>query len=166
MENNITLTQLHPTLKKFLAAILFSLFTGITVGVVYLSQTTHLTPEGTIERYKGSEKIDELALEVSYSKSLEEMLITTHSHIISFSLILGMTGIIFYFAGMKEGFMKSFLLVEPPISAVVTFMTIWGMRFISHNFVYITIISGVLLYTSLYFMIIYSFVKLIKKRAP
>ena len=162
--NNIKLGDLPQTLKYFLLSVLFAMLIGASVGIVYLSQTTHLTPQGTLERFNGSSDGHEYGLDESYPKPIEEMLITTHSHIISFSLMLFVVGIIFYFSGMKDGFFKKFMLVEPPLSAVISFGSIWGFRFIHPLFIYLTIASAILLYSSLFFMILYSMKDLLAKR--
>ncbi len=153
---DLKLRNLPKTLNSFLTLTLFSLLIGMTVGVIYLSQTTHLSPQGTLERFNGKVIDDPLSLETSYPKPLEEMLITTHSHIISFSFIIFIAGSIFYFSSFKEGRIKRFLLYEPPLSAVISFGSIWGFRYIHSSFIYLTIISATLLYSSLYYMILYS----------
>ncbi len=164
MEINVTLLQLPKTLKLFLASILIALLIGVSVGVAYLSQTTHLSPKGTVERFNGNQEKDELEMEVSYSKPMEEMLITTHSHIISFSLIFFLTGLIFYFSRMRDGAVKKFILIEPPLSSVISFGSIWGMRFIHSSFIYLAMLSATLMYLSLYFMIIYSLRDLLTRK--
>lgn len=162
--NKIKLAELPSTLKYFLLSVLFAMLIGLNVGIVYLSQTTQLSPQGTLERFNGSGDGHEYGLDESYPKPIEEMLITTHSHIISFSLMLFVAGIIFYFSGMKDGFFKKLLLIEPPLSAVISFGSIWGLRFIHPSFIYLTIASAILLYSSLYFMILYSMKDLLIKR--
>ncbi len=85
-------------------------------------------------------------------KPISEMLITTHNHILGFSFIFFITGMIFYFNSIISGFWKSFLLIEPTISIVITFGSIWLMRFVHEDFVYLTILSSVILYLSFFIM--------------
>ena len=122
-----------------------------------------------MERFKGSEikensdSLDEMELEMNYEKSISEMLMTTHNHILGISFILLSVGIIFYFNSILSGFWKMFLMIEPFVSLIISFTSIWGVRFIDGNFVYITFISALFMYTSLLIMIIISLFDLIKK---
>ena len=115
-----------------------------------------------MERFKGSEikensdSLDEMELEMNYEKSISEMLMTTHNHILGISFILLSVGIIFYFNSILSGFWKMFLMIEPFVSLIISFTSIWGVRFIDGNFVYITFISALFMYTSLFIMIILS----------
>ena len=150
----ISLRTFDKTLKRFLSTFLIVLTLGVTVGIVYLNYTTSMTPTGTVERYNGSQKgeLDDFEIAESYPKQINELLLTTHNHIISFAFIFGLIGIIFYFNSVITGFWKNFLLIEPLISTVITFSSIWGIRYIHEGFVYITIISASLMYVSFYVM--------------
>ncbi len=150
----ITLRTFDKTLKRFLSAFLFVLTLGVTIGLVYLNYTTSMTSTGTIEKYNGSQQgeLDEFEIAESYPKQINELLLTTHNHIISFAFIFGFMGIIFYFNSVVVGFWKNFLLIEPIFSTVITFSSIWGIRYIHEGFVYITIISASLMYVSFYIM--------------
>ncbi len=150
----IELYNLDRTLKLFLIIFLLTLSVGTTIGLVYLQFTTELTPEGTIERYNGSKTNgDEFEIVENYPKPISEMLITTHSHIISFALIFGTVGFIFYFNSVIVGFWKTFLIIEPLASTLITFSSIWGIRYIHESFVIVTILSAVLMYGSFYVMV-------------
>jgi len=149
----IALYSLDKTLKRFLSAFLIALTLGVTVGIVYLNYTTNMTPSGTVERYNGTQgELDEFEIAESYPKQISELLLTTHNHVISFALIFGLIGIVFYFNSIVVGFWKNFLLIEPLVSTVITFSSIWGIRYIHEGFVYVTIISASLMYISFYVM--------------
>ncbi len=153
---NIKLFELDKTLKNFLIAILFVLTTGLGTGLIYLNYTTDYTPKGTIQRYNGTDieqEMDDFDIPEYYPKPISEILITTHNHILGFSFIFFITGLIFYFNSIINGFWKSFLLIEPPISIVITFGSIWLMRFVHENFVYLTFFSSIILYFSFFFMV-------------
>ncbi len=141
-------------LKRFLTFFLTTLTCGMIVGLVYLNQTTSLSADGTINRISGSQQEAGFDIPDYYPKPVSELLITTHNHIISFALILFVIGGLFYFNTIVNGFWKNFLMIEPLISVLVTFGSIWGLRFISTDFIYITIVSSLLLYTS-YFVIVF-----------
>lgn len=149
------LFEMDKILKNFLIAILFVLTTGLGTGLIYLNYTTDYTPKGTIQRYSGTDieqEMDDFDIPENYPKPISEMLITTHNHILGFSFIFFITGLIFYFNSIINGFWKSFLLIEPPISIVITFSSIWLMRYLHEDFVYLTIFSSIILYLSFFFM--------------
>ena len=149
------LFEMDKILKNFLIAILFVLTTGLVTGLIYLNYTTDYTPKGTIQRYNGTDieqEMDDFDIPENYPKPISEMLITTHNHILGFSFIFFITGLIFYFNSIINGFWKSFLLIEPPISIVITFSSIWLMRYLHEDFVYLTIFSSIILYLSFFFM--------------
>ncbi|MCH7770305.1 MAG: hypothetical protein IIA49_04710 [Bacteroidetes bacterium] len=149
------LFELDKTLKNFLIAILFVLTTGLGAGLIYLNYTTDYTPKGTIERFNGTnieQEMDDFDIPENYPKPISEMLITTHNHILGFSFIFFITGMIFYFNSIINGFWKAFLLIEPTISIVITFGSIWLMRYLHEDFVYLTIFSSIILYLSFFFM--------------
>ncbi len=153
---NIFLFELDEKLKKFLLTFVIVLTIGVCTGLVFVNQTTNFSPDDAVERFNGSQQNqdeqDDFDVQENYPKSLHEMLMTTHNHIIGFSLIFFAIGIIFYFNSIVKGFWKSFLMIEPLISAVISFSSIWGMRFIDKNFVYITVISATLMYISYFIM--------------
>ena len=161
---NITLSKLDKTLRFFLSAYIITLTIGVAIGLIYVRTTTNMSAQGTIERYNGNDEGEiDFEMQVNYAKSISELLMTTHNHIFGFSFIFLSIGMIFYFNSIIEGFWKKFLMVEPLISAVVTFGSIWGMRFIHENFVYLIFISATLLYLSYFAMAGISFYELVFK---
>lgn len=148
------LCQLDRSLKNLLLMFVLTLTIGVFIGIVYLGETTHLSPSGTIERWNGSQVEQDSNFDIpsQYAKSHSEMLMTTHNHILSFSLIFIAIGSLFYFNSTIVGFWRNFLMLEPFISTVVTFTSIWAMRFIDENFVIVILISAILLYCSYFIM--------------
>ncbi len=152
----IELYKLDRQLKNFLLIFVLVMTTGVGTGLVFLYTTTGMNSSGTVTRYNGSqvtESEDEFEIPEHYPKPISELLITTHNHIISMALIFLAIGMIFYFNTVISGFWKGFLLFEPMISVVLTFGSIWGMRFLNPSFVYLTMLSGILMYTS-YFVVV------------
>lgn len=152
---NIRLYQLEKPLKLFLSTFVIILSIGILTGLVYLSQTTSYTPKKAIERFNGSQQNlndDVVDIPDAYPKPISEMLITTHNHIIGFSFIFFSIGIIFYFNSITNNFWKLFLMIEPLVSTVITFSSIWGMRYINTKFSYLAALSSLLIYLSFFTM--------------
>ena len=147
------LHQLDNNLKYFLSLFLIVMTIGVTIGLIYVQSTTNISAEGTVHRYAGSEAKDEFDIPEYYPKPKSDMLMTTHNHIISFAMIFGMIGLLFYFNSMILGTWKFILMAEPLISTIITFGSIWGIRFIAPDFAFITIISGILMYLAYYIMV-------------
>ncbi len=147
----IQLHKLDRGLRWFLSAFLLVLSIGVSVGLVYVCTTTEINPQGTVEHYAGSDT-DEFDIPEKYPKSLEAMLLMTHTHIISFAIIFVLLGALFHFNSMVTGKWKTVIMIEPLIATLVTFGSIWGIRYYHPSFAYLTILSGTLMYLSFYLM--------------
>ena len=152
MINDFRLKDLDKTAKYFLSLFLITLGIGITTGLYYVYLTTDSTPSGTIERYNGSESVENEIPE-EFPKPLENMILTTHNHVNSFAMISFLIGFIFYFNSIIIGKLKLFLMIEPFLSTLITFSSLWMMRFANENFVYILFLSSFLLYVCWFSMI-------------
>ena len=142
MKNNFYLKDIDNDAKYILIAFLLSLSIGISVGVAYIYYTTNSNPKGVIEHYKGNssfdyqvennDNLDELwDRPPKTEKFLHDMLETTHTHIISFSIISILLGLIFYFNSIIIGRLKLFIIIEPFVSTIVTFSSLWVMRYLN-----------------------------------
>jgi len=160
---NLKLKDLDYTAKTFLAFFLVTIQLGILIGIGYIYYTTSLNPNGTIEHYNGSE-IVENDIPEEFPKSLESMILTTHAHVNSFAMISLIIGFIFYFNSIVSGRFKLFLMVEPFLSTVITFLSIWIMRYINDSFVYLVMLSSILMYLCWSVMVIISLYELIFKK--
>lgn len=159
---NIKLLLLDKQLKTFLVVYLIIITIGVSIGLIYLSQTTSLTPNGTVERFNGSQvDADKFEIPDSFPKPMSELLVSTHNHIIGLSFIFFTVGLIFYFNSIVKGILKSLLMIEPLISIIVTFGSIWLMRFADPDFVYLTFISSFFMYAGFYIVVMMSLYELV-----
>jgi hypothetical protein len=162
---NLKLFLLDKELKTFLAVYLIIVAIGVSIGLIYLSQTTSMTPKGTVERFNGSEtKEVELDIPESYPKPIGELLVSTHNHILGLSFIFFSVGLIFYFNSIIKGMLKTVLMVEPLISSIITFGSIWLIRFVDPAFVYLTFLSSLLMYIGFYIIVFISLYELIFRK--
>ena len=161
--NKINLYSLDKHLKYLLSSFLFVLGMGIFTGLIYINHTTGMDSKGTIERYNGSEAA-EYEIPESFPKEFESMILTTHEHIISFSIISFLIGIIFIFNTIIKGRFKHFLILEPFASILITFGSMWLMRYYNDFFVYILIPSSTLMYCCWYVRIGISVYELVFKK--
>lgn len=152
MMKKIKLSELDSLLKRFLLTYIIILTIGVSLGLVFVNHTTSFSSEGAVERFSGSEELDEFGIPKSSPKTFYELLMTTHNHIIGFSFIFLTIGFIFYFTDTISIKFKMFLMIEPLVSILLSFGSIWGIKYIDVGFVYITIASAVLMYLSYYLM--------------
>ncbi len=151
----ISLQNIDRKIKNLLTVYLAVVAVGISVGLIYLASKTDSTSAGIIEEYNGTEIADELEIPEKFPKELSEMLVTTHNHILGLSTLLLSLGFIIYFSSLPSIF-KSFLMVEPLISLIGTFGSIWLVRYLHPDFIVLTILSAILMYGSIYLTIILS----------
>lgn len=159
---NLKLSSLDKELKTFFSVYLIIVAIGVFIGLIYLSQTTSMTPKGTVERFNGSQtETGEFDLPEAYPKPISELLVSTHNHILGLSFIFFSVGLIFYFNSIVKGMLKTILMVEPLISIIITFGSIWLIRFVDPAFVYLTFISSILMYTGFYIIVFISLFELL-----
>lgn len=154
MTMQIKLYSLDRTLRHFLAAFVFLLMIATLTGLAFLYQTTQFNKTGVTERYNGSkiEVGDGLEIPENYPKPLQELLLNTHNHLFGFAFIFLSLGFIFYFNSVISGTWKYILMVDPFVSALLTFSGIWAMRFIHPHFVFVVFIAALLTYGALFMM--------------
>ena len=164
--NNIfpRLVDLPQNIKYFLAAFLLLMSLGVSLGLVYVYETTEMTSGGTEEHYTGSTSEDDIDIPEKYPKEFESMLLTTHTHLISFSFIFFFLGLIFYMNSTITGGWKTFIIIEPFISVLITFGSIWGVRYSSLIYSNYIILFGILTYLSFYLMVAMSLYELLVKK--
>ena len=146
------LYELPRKLKLLCFLTVFNITVGLGVGLYYVGYTTQYSPSGTSEHFAGSQVSDDFDIPDKYPKPFSELLNTTHTHVISMTFIFIITGGIFFFNSLITGSIKTFLIVEPFISIIVTFGGIWLIRFIHPGFSYLVILSGILMYLSFFIM--------------
>ena len=141
MQLNGLLYSLPKQAKSFFAAFIIVLSIGYYTGLTFVSQTTNNSTTGIEENYLGNE--DDLeANTMKFKKGEREMLTIIHTHILSLSFIFFLQGIILLGASLPKK-LKSFLLIEPYISIIVTFVGIYVL-WLGHSWAkYIIIISGI-----------------------
>ncbi|BDQ02143.1 hypothetical protein [Ignavibacterium sp.] len=162
---NLKLYQFPKQLKKMIAALLISLTFGVLIGLGFLYYTTSYSTKGAIERYNGSQVSDEFDIAENYPKPVSEIFITTHNHIIAFTLIFTVVCSIFYFSSLMNNGLKTFLMIEPFVSIIISFGSLWLMRFVNSNFVYLMAFSSTLIYLSFFVMVSLILIEIFFKRS-
>ncbi|WP_405571928.1 hypothetical protein [Winogradskyella sp. Asnod2-B02-A] len=147
-------------LKLLIAAFVIVLSVGFYTGLLFVGETSSANPNGIEEQYLGNED-DEEADVMRFKKSEQEMLTLVHGHILSMSIIFFLMGLILVTTRLNSK-LKTFLLVEPFISVILTFgglFLLWkGMLWVK----YVVMFSGLLMtlsYTLAVFIILKQLVK-------
>lgn len=149
------LSELSKDIRTILLSYLIVMTVGVSIGLVYLANTSDWKASGIQEHYQGSptDSIDEFDIPEKFPKTLNALLLTTHNHVIIFSIIFLQLGLIFSMNSLVTGKLRLFILIEPFVSIILTFGGIWGLRFIHDYFLYIIILSAFLMYFCFYFMV-------------
>ena len=119
MQLNGLIFSFPKELKLFVAAFVVVLSIGFFTGLLFVNETTSANPNGIEEQYLGNE-LDEEATVMKFKKSEKEMLTLVHNHILSMSIIFFLVGLLLSTTKLSRK-LKTFLMVEPFISVVLTF---------------------------------------------
>ena len=147
-----TLREQNDQVKLLIIAFTICLVVGVSIGLVYIYTTESTSAAGTIEHYRGSDVTGDFDIPDKYPKTFEGMLLTTHTHVIAFAIIFLILGLFWAMNSIVVGWWKLFFLVEPFVSVLITFLSLWGIRYVSDSFSYISMVFGILTYASFYLM--------------
>ena len=155
---------IHPlpnSAKYFILFFTLSLSFGYGMGYKFLVKNTGLSPSGIETNYNGNEEEEE-AEEMKFKKSEREILTIIHTHVISMSLIFFALGSIICITSIPEK-LKTYLVVEPFISVILTFGGIWLLWKDILWMKYVVMFSGILMTVSIVTMVGVIFWQLAKK---
>jgi hypothetical protein len=140
---NGVISKLPKPYKQVIFAFVLIANIGFFTGLLFVEDTSHFEPKGIQEQYLGNEN-NSKATEMIFKKPKKEMLTLIHNHLLSLSVLflamstlLGMTCV-----NVK---LKSFLMIEPFVSLLLTFgglYVVWsGVLWFS----YVVMLSGLLM---------------------
>jgi len=127
-------------IKIFIASFVVVLSIGYFTGLLFVNQTDSMAPDGIEENYLGNEETEDAEV-MKFQKGEREMLTILHTHILSISFIFFLLGGLVAITSIPQR-LKSFLLVEPFVSIVLTFGGIYLMWKGILWMKYIVLISG------------------------
>ena len=134
------LPSLPRGIRLFLSAFVIILSIGFYTGLLFVSQTESMSPDGVVENYLGNEDKPEAEI-MKFKKSEREMLNIVHTHVLSISFIFFMLGILVWGTTLSEP-LKRFLTIEPFVSILLTFGGIYLMWKGILWMKYVVLISG------------------------
>ena len=153
--------QFPKEIKVFIATFVIVLSVGFYTGLLFVNQTEQMAPTGIQENYLGNEEKEDAEV-MKFEKGAREMLTIVHTHILSMSFIFFLLGGILATTSINKK-LKSFLMIEPFVSVIVTFGGIYLLWSGVHWFKYIVMISGILMTLSFTIGILIIFQQLLKK---
>ena len=140
MELNGVIHTFTRQLKFFLASFVVVLSIGFYTGLLFVNETSSGDPQGIEENYLGNED-DEFAEVMKFKKGSREMLTIVHTHVLSMSFIFFLIGAILLTTSLPKK-LKTFLLIEPFVSVILTFGGIY-LLWLGYSWTkYLVIVSG------------------------
>lgn len=128
---------------------------GYTVALVFVYRTTGLTPGGAVERYRGSDTAAVATdAPMQFPKPLVEMLLSTHTHVLTMAMIFVITGSCLLFCSRPSERWKRFLIAEPFAAILVSFASIWLMRYADPRFSLLLFASSTVMAVTFYVQVI------------
>jgi hypothetical protein len=138
--------------RLLIGALLVTMTIGYSVGLYYLYITSDFAAQGIEQNYLGNEE-DEEALEMKFKMPEAKLLTVIHTHILSYSFIFSLTGVILLISSVPER-LKRILIVEPFVLSLLTFgglYLLWlGQRWMAA----VVMVSGILLTLSFFVTIV------------
>ena len=148
-------------LKLLIAAFIVVLSVGFYTGLLFVGETSGVEPNGIEEQYLGNDA-DEDAQVMKFKKSEREMLTIIHTHILSMSFIFFLLGMILLTTNLNKK-LKTFLLIEPFASVMLTFGGLYLLWMGLSWMRYIVIFSGILMTMTFIISTTIIFLQLCKK---
>ena len=130
-------------IKIFIAAFVIVLSVGYFTGLMFVNQTDSSNPSGLEKNYLGNEDNEDAEVMI-FKKGDREMLTILHTHVLSISFIFFLLGGLVSITSLPTK-LKSFLMIEPFISIILTFGGIYFLWKDVSWMKYIVMISGILM---------------------
>jgi len=122
---------------------------GYTTSLVFVWYTTRLTPPGVASRYRGANP-DVVEGAMQFPKSLAEMLTITHTHLLSMAVIFVITGLGVALCERIGERWKRLLVAEPFAALLISFASMWLMRYVDPRFGWLLEASSAVLAVTFY----------------
>jgi hypothetical protein len=149
-------------IKLFIAAFVIVLSVGYISGLLFVRQTESVSPDGIEENYLGNEEIENAKV-MKFEKGEREMLTIIHTHILSMSFIFFLLGGLLSITSLPIK-LKTFLMVEPFLSIILTFGGIYFMWKGISWMKYVVMISGTVMTAVFIFGALAVLFQLVKKK--
>lgn len=123
---------------------------GYTVSLLFVFHTTRMTPAGAAARYRGTDPLLTQGA-MQFPKPLGEMLLSTHTHLLSMAVIFALSGAAFALCRWpRSERWKRFLIAEPFATILVSLAAIWLMRYVDARFSWLLMASSTVMAATFY----------------
>ncbi|MEA3245131.1 MAG: hypothetical protein U9Q74_03135 [Gemmatimonadota bacterium] len=149
-----------PRTARVLAAwVVIVLAVGYTTSLVFVYHTTGLTPGGAAERYRGTDAVGATGgtpadAPMQFPKPLGEMLLSTHTHVLTMAMIFVITGAGLVLCEWPSERWRRWLIGEPFAAILVSFASIWLMRYVDPRWAWLLFASSTLMAVTFYAQVI------------
>lgn len=127
---------------------------GYSTSLLFVHHTTGMTPPGVSAHYRGAEApateaagADEA---MQFPKSYAEMLTITHTHLLSMAAIFVFSGLALALCERPSERWRRLLIVEPFTALLVSFASMWLMRYVDGRFSWLLALSSGLMAATFY----------------
>lgn len=122
---------------------------GYTTSLLFIYHTTGMTPPGVASHYRG---VDPAASDAAmqFPKTYQEMLTITHTHLLALAAILAFSGVALAFCARPSPRWRRLLIVEPFVALLVSFASMWLMRYADPRFSWLLSLSSMVMAITFY----------------
>ena len=142
--------QLSPTLRSLGLSITVVQLVGYTTSLLFIHHTTGMTPPGVSAQYRGSDSTAVAEAAMKFPKSYAEMLTITHTHLLSMAAIFVFSGLALALCERPPERWRRLLVVEPFAALLVSFASMWLMRYVDARFSWLLTLSSALMALTFY----------------
>ena len=122
---------------------------GYTTSLLFIHHTTAMTPQGVAARYRGADStVTEGSMQ--FPKSYAEMLTITHTHLLSMAAIFVFSGVALGLCERPSERWRQVLIIEPFGALLVSFGSMWLMRYVDARFSWLLSLSSALMALTFY----------------
>jgi len=122
---------------------------GYTTSLLFVWNTTRLSPPGIVSRYRGSDP-DAAEATMHFAKSFAEMLTVTHTHLLAMAAIFAFSGAALCLCSRPGETAKRWLIAEPFAALLISFGSMWLMRYADPRFAWLLEASSGLMAVTFY----------------
>lgn len=122
---------------------------GYTTSLLFVHHTTGMTPVGVAAHYRGADTTaTDAAME--FPKTYSEMLTITHTHLLAMAAIFTFSGFALALCERPSDRWRRALIVEPFVALLVSFASMWLMRYVGAGFSWLLSASSALMALTFY----------------
>ncbi|HEX6616445.1 MAG TPA: hypothetical protein VF046_09085 [Gemmatimonadales bacterium] len=124
---------------------------GYTTSLLFVHHTTGMTPPGVARHYRGGDSTAAAAdAPMEFAKSYAEMLTITHTHLLSMAAIFVFSGAALALCERPAERWRRFLIAEPFVALLVSFTSMWLMRYVDARFSWLLSLSSAIMALTFY----------------